>query len=267
MNGRFKEAQTGIIDLSADDPEAVEHMINCMSVHTATGAPADPADFYKLDYLPTRLPSLPSSPLASPISGQSFFSPRKPKKLNLAFVEDPVLATAAASTPLGFTSPHQSLPSPSIASPLSPGPYMTDFTAAMKSLPTPSAEDEFEQAWDARSTASAEDINPIEPQLLVHAKVYALAEKYQISALKALARRKFAAQVNHHYTSDEFPDAMAEVYESTVDSDRGLRDVVLATFRKHPEIAKRADVEEVVREMPGLAWELFTVGWGLPVCS
>lgn len=29
----FREAETGIIDLSEDDPEAVEHMVNCMASH------------------------------------------------------------------------------------------------------------------------------------------------------------------------------------------------------------------------------------------
>jgi hypothetical protein len=95
--------------------------------------------------------------------------------------------------------------------------------------------------------------------------VYALAEKYQILGLKALARSKFAAQLTHHWQSEEFPDAMAEVYESTVEQDRGLRDLVIQTFRRHPEVARRRDVGDVVKEMPMLAWELFRVGWGLPI--
>lgn len=32
----FREAETGIIDLSEDDPEAVEHMVNCMRLHGLT---------------------------------------------------------------------------------------------------------------------------------------------------------------------------------------------------------------------------------------
>ena len=68
-----------------------------------------------------------------------------------------------------------------------------------------------------------------------------------------------------HFASDEFAFAIQDVYDTTVDEDRGLRDVVIQTFREHPELAQRKDVETIVKETPGLAWELFRVGWGLPV--
>ena len=48
-------------------------------------------------------------------------------------------------------------------------------------------------------------------------------------------------------------------------SDRGLRDIVIHAFRTHPELARRKDVEEVVKDTPLLAWELFRVAWGMPV--
>jgi len=83
--------------------------------------------------------------------------------------------------------------------------------------------------------------------------------------LKSLARAKFAAQAALHYATAEFAEAMGDVYESTVDSDRGLRDIIIQTFRAHPELARSKDVEVVVRQCPDLAWELFKVGWGMPV--
>jgi len=89
--------------------------------------------------------------------------------------------------------------------------------------------------------------------------------RYGIQALKSLAKRKFAIQTAYHWESPEFPEAMREVYETTVDSDRGLRDVVISQFRAYPELAQRRDIEAVVKETPGLAWELFRVGWGLPM--
>jgi len=91
--------------------------------------------------------------------------------------------------------------------------------------------------------------------------------RYGIKGLKALSRRKFSTQMVHHWKSEEFPEAIQDVYDSTVDSDRGLRDVVLAAFREHPELATRWDVEEIVKETPNLAWELFRLGWGLPIAS
>ena len=71
----------------------------------------------------------------------------------------------------------------------------------------------------------------------------------------------------YHWESQELPEAMREVYETTVDTDRGLRDIVIQTFRAYPELAQRKDVEEAVKETPGLAWELFRVGWGLPIST
>ena len=37
-SGKFKEAQPGVIDLSEDDPEVVEHMINCMLLSSISEA-------------------------------------------------------------------------------------------------------------------------------------------------------------------------------------------------------------------------------------
>lgn len=89
--------------------------------------------------------------------------------------------------------------------------------------------------------------------------------RYGIPGLKALARNKFAIQMAYHWDSLEFPSAIQEAYETTIDSDRGLRDIIISTFRCYPELAQRRDVEAVVKETPGLAWELFRVGWGLPM--
>ena len=91
------------------------------------------------------------------------------------------------------------------------------------------------------------------------------ATRYGIAGLKHLARAKFASQMAIHYTSEEFADAIQDVYETTVDEDRGLRDIVIQTFRENPELAQRKDVEYAVKDTPGLAWELFRVGWGLPI--
>lgn len=94
--------------------------------------------------------------------------------------------------------------------------------------------------------------------------------RYAITGLKSLARRKYASQLfdDNHWSSRtaEFADSMIEVYESTVDTDRGLRDLVIQAFREHPELARSKDIELVVRDTPDAAWELFRLGWGLPIC-
>lgn len=253
-SGRFKEAQTGIIDLSEDDAEAVEHMINY---------------FYKLDYLvpqKSAYTTQPTSPI-SPHGLQNHFRTGPPQKLNLAFVEDPLLATAAANGNALNGQSFVPAPTSPITSPIT-SPFMADFSATTKSSLNAIIPDTEVDAynWDAQSTSSM-DADTESAHLIIHAKVYAIAEKYAINGLKVLARRKFSSQVKEHLSSEELPLAMQEVYESTVDSDRGLRDIVIQTFRANPDIARRADVETIVKETPNLAWELFRVGWGLPITT
>jgi hypothetical protein len=81
-----------------------------------------------------------------------------------------------------------------------------------------------------------------------------------------LAAAKFAAQSSIHFASPEFSDAIQEVYESTMITDRGLRDIILQMFRSHPELELRKDVEEVLKETPEFAFELLRVARGIPVC-
>jgi hypothetical protein len=67
------------------------------------------------------------------------------------------------------------------------------------------------------------------------------------------------------YDSSEFADAIEEVYCSTIDSDRGLRDIVLQAFRAHPALATTQDVYTVIKDTPALALELYKVERGLPI--
>jgi len=64
------------------------------------------------------------------------------------------------------------------------------------------------------------------PTLLINAEVYAIAEKYNIRSLKALAKGKFKAKVEKGWNEEGFSLAIKEVYTSTPDSDMELRDLV-----------------------------------------
>lgn len=108
-----------------------------------------------------------------------------------------------------------------------------------------------------------EDSTESESHLLLHTQVYALAEKYDISALKQLARRKFEMSAACYYDAPELADAIEYVYTSTIDSDRGLRDVVLQLFKSHPQLANTQDVFGVIKGTPSLALDLWKVERGL----
>ncbi|KAF2251310.1 hypothetical protein BU26DRAFT_280646 [Trematosphaeria pertusa] len=233
----FRESETGVIDLTEDDPEAVEHMVHY---------------FYHLDYLSKPLSR--SSSLRSSGARSPRFSRRAPKKVNFALVEDPLLAMAsAAGSAMPMTPPEEQA-------------NQFDALDASAKLPeTPTADQFTEDPFDAVTAEPEADVE--RPHLITHAKVYAIAEKYGISGLKSLARKKFTHQIEAHINSDELPEACQEAYESTVDTDRGLRDVIIQTFRSHPDLSLRKDVELAVRETPGLAFELFRMASGLPVTS
>jgi hypothetical protein len=91
--------------------------------------------------------------------------------------------------------------------------------------------------------------------------------RYGIVGLKALARSKFAHEIDLYLESSEFPEACQEAYESTFHTDRGLRNVIVQAFRANPSLSMRPDVEMVVRETPSLAFELFRMASGLPISS
>ncbi|KIW04681.1 hypothetical protein, variant [Verruconis gallopava] len=272
----FKESQQGWIDLSEDDPEAVQHMINY---------------FYTLDYLPAprsrpsrgwsigtenqSTPSLSSTPSSyfspAPSSPATPTFPREQqRRLNLSMVEDPLLAIAAevAAKP---ASASPMLSRFGVHSPLVPSSEMAYLLAVKEPvhpitpMDTMIREELLSKAFDEEELVHDQSTDYHNAHLVVHAKVYAIAEQYGIKGLKTLAKKKYAAQVTHHRESREFAASLPEIYDGTIETDRGLRDIVIATFRRFPELAQRRDVQIVIKDTPGLAWELFRLAWGLPV--
>jgi hypothetical protein len=148
----FRESETGVIDLTEDDPEAVEHMVNY---------------FYHLDYLSkplsrrsSRRSSRPMSPLSRRQSNR-----RRPTKLNLALIEDPLVAMMASATTAN--------------GPLTPPAEQNDQYESLDTsakLPhTPMTEQFEEDLFDTIEEEPEADVG--KPHLVTHAKVYAIAEK------------------------------------------------------------------------------------------
>lgn len=69
------------------------------------------------------------------------------------------------------------------------------------------------------------------PTLVINAQVYAIAEKNDVRSLKALAKEKFLAKVERGWKEEGFSLAIKEVYTSTPDTDRGLRDSICGVAR------------------------------------
>ncbi|KAI6749658.1 hypothetical protein HG530_015072 [Fusarium avenaceum] len=68
-----------------------------------------------------------------------------------------------------------------------------------------------------------------ESAMIFHAKVYQIADKYGIFALKEHAKKKFSAVVKTDWSTDDFPLAIEFVYLTTPTEERGLRDLVVKT--------------------------------------
>ncbi|KAF5007467.1 hypothetical protein FDECE_6205, partial [Fusarium decemcellulare] len=84
--------------------------------------------------------------------------------------------------------------------------------------------------------------------LSLHAKVYALAEKYAIEDLKAVALDKFRTEAKQHWQSQDFVDVIQEVYISTVEHDRSLRDVLVDVICQHMELLDRPSFQDAVKD-------------------
>lgn len=99
---------------------------------------------------------------------------------------------------------------------------------------------------------------PATDLLVTHAKVYALAEKYLIHGLKAVALRQFKAVAASIFRLDldDFLEAASEVYTSTVEDDRGLRDIVVETLYKHPFWLDVEKVRDTLKGLGGLTYDL-----------
>ena len=214
--------------------------------------------FYYLDYLnqPERAPAAVFRHRAQSNERRRRFS----KKLDLSNIEDPLLSLAGcyqleealSFSPSSPTGGRGSLDLPE-GKQLSP--------KARERSPTP----ELESESDYESQEEEDESMEPESHLLLHTRVYALAEKYDIPSLKELARGKFEMAMACYYDSPEFAEAIEDVYCSTIDSDRGLRDIVLEAFKSHPQLANTQDVFTVIQETPSLAFELFKVERGIPV--
>ncbi|KAI0184039.1 hypothetical protein EV127DRAFT_351381 [Xylaria flabelliformis] len=100
------------------------------------------------------------------------------------------------------------------------------------------------------------EASQIPSSLVLHAKIYALAEKYNICGLKDFALQEFKAAAAEHWATPGFLEAAREAYISTIEADRGLRDIVVATFHRHSELLNQEETLSVLKESGMLAYDL-----------
>lgn len=96
--------------------------------------------------------------------------------------------------------------------------------------------------------------------------MYAIGDKYIVDGLKELARGKFARCCNLHWDSEYFATAAHYAFSSTVDNDRGLRDLVIKTMGDHINLLNKPEIEALLYEFNDLAVGLLkknakAIGW------
>jgi hypothetical protein len=93
-------------------------------------------------------------------------------------------------------------------------------------------------------------------QLPTHATLYALGDRYGVVGLKELAQEKFRRACLHFWDSLEFAVAVHLAFSTTIDEDKGLRDIVSKTVAEHMDLVNKPEVEVLMMQFNGLAFGL-----------
>lgn len=93
--------------------------------------------------------------------------------------------------------------------------------------------------------------------MVFNVRVYSIADKYDVPALKSQAKQKFETTVETCWDMDDFPYAVAQVYNSTPSVDRDLRKVVVDVACKHiNELLLKQGFRDVLEETVGFASDI-----------
>lgn len=93
--------------------------------------------------------------------------------------------------------------------------------------------------------------------MLFHAQVYGLAERYVIPSLKDCSERKFQKAISSGWQLDDFPLAIVEAYDSTPETDVGLRNVIVEVATQNvKKLVKNSLFEDALREKAAFAADM-----------
>lgn len=96
-----------------------------------------------------------------------------------------------------------------------------------------------------------------QPSLIKHAKVFAMAIKYRVDGLRALAVQKFQHAAFNEWNSDDFAHVVHVVYTSTADHVQELREIVATTIYDHfSDLKDKKELEVVISGLGELSYSL-----------
>ncbi|KAI9695910.1 MAG: hypothetical protein M1836_006027 [Candelina mexicana] len=213
-DGAFEEALTGRIHLKHDDPMIVEKMLSFL---------------YRLDY-----------------SDDAPYEDWQAKTSNLFAPSKVALDRQAAegTQTNGIEDWKEGPPPPA---PEVPMPAQEEDPPAAE----PSSENEAVPIAELVASDENDESDKLTP-LVLNARVYTIAEKYDIWALKKLAQHKFEERVTGNGWNDEgFSLAIREVFEWTTDKDKGLRRVLVRVAAENVTVlCDRGEFKSVLDDIP-----------------
>lgn len=101
--------------------------------------------------------------------------------------------------------------------------------------------------------------------LVINASMYTLGDKYDIPPLKDLARERFMADLKTGWSHGHLLALVDVVYNTTPETDRGLRDCMEQMVREHGrELLKKEDFKDAVKSNGGFALDVASAAYGDP---
>lgn len=147
-----------------------------------------------------------------------------------------------------------------------PVPVQDDVQPAIPSVPTfQSAQSNAYAVLTAFSSGQYGNANPVAPvssprrsqvYIIEHAKVFAMAIKYQVEGLQDLAAAKFKQSAEMDWDHEDFAEAISIVHDSTPESVSQLRDIVADAIHEHFDALQNKRVQTVICNIPRLAYDL-----------
>ncbi|KAI6828743.1 hypothetical protein KC367_g5517 [Hortaea werneckii] len=134
---------------------------------------------------------------------------------------------------------------------------------ASKAFPPPEKKNGGKASFE-HTTTRALASSSHDDDMVMHAKVFAAAVKYQVAALSKLAAKKFKEAVEVNWRHETFAEAVHTVYSTTPADIRALRDVATTTLDRHADtLLQLGEVVQVVKASKEIMFDLLCKGRGL----
>jgi hypothetical protein len=142
------------------------------------------------------------------------------------------------------------------------GDYREEELATTDELPSaPSFQQDTSNPSDDPMQIS-KDITVLKPsKAITNITMYAMGDRYNVGALKELARKKFSALRSAEWF-DELPTVAEQIYTTTPENDRGLRDILQKACVRHAEALTQDETTcETALKVPQFALDLCRSIW------